>query len=300
MPDLFLMAHGSTPSLGARARVPAGRSLVSYADPGTALATTEIQLGLSGAAGAPAPRVRSGAMVANAQFFPVTDFELSTVYAHFSECKGELMTLPGPMWLCTNPALCTGPRHVCGGVLGPQFAAYDRIHLLACRGGAESGNSVVEALSKETDAFLEGNYATTRMHWANLDQTHQTRYLGFEGVLLWFQVHSCELRAAAAVGEFHRLLDFQTAMPKKYRDVLLGAGDDDWPWVGEFMAQLRTEQQALVGLEQCFDSTVWSALSEAGQLRALEVYRLWGPTYLESVEDSITAAGLVVPGQLTL
>ncbi|MGP3690530.1 putative adhesin [Streptomyces sp. IBSNAI002] len=300
MTDLFLMAHGTAPSLGPRVRVPAGRSLAFYADPGTALSMTEVQLVVSGADGAPAPRVRSGVMVSNTQLFPVSDFELSTAYAHFSECKGELMTLPGAMWLCTNPSLCSGLRHVCGGVLGPDFAAYDRIHVLACRGGAESANSVLEALARETDCFLASNYAATRAHWGTLDQTHQARYLGFDGVLLWFQVHSSELRAAGAVGEFHRLLDFQTSMPKEYRDLLLGAGNDAWPWIKEFMDQLRTEQQALVDLERSFDATVWSALSEPGQRRALEVYRLWGPSYLDSVEDAITAAGLVVPGRLTL
>lgn len=295
MTDLYLMAHGSDPSLGPRARVPAGRSLITYADPGTGLSTTELQLIASGAPGAPAPRVRSGTMVANARLFPVTDFELATVYAHFSECKGELMTVPRPMWLCADPALCSASRHVCAGVLGPELAAYDRIHVLACRGGAQSRNAAVEELAKETDAFLEGTYATTRAQWAALDQTRQAGYLGFEGVLLWFQVHSCELRAAAAQGEFSRLLDFQSAMPKEYRDVLLHASAGAWPWVTEFMDRMRAEQQALVDLEQHFDPAVWTGLSETGQQRALQVYRLWGPSYVHSVQSALVSAGFVVP-----
>ncbi|MCY0932137.1 hypothetical protein OTB20_39430 [Streptomyces sp. H27-H1] len=83
-------------------------------------------------------------------------------------------------------------------------------------------------------------------------------------------------------------------MPKEYRGVLLDfSRPNDWPWLTEFMALPRAEQQFLTTLERSFDRDVWTSVSEAGQERVLKIYRQWGPIYLESLEDVITAAGLV-------
>ncbi|MCB5164659.1 hypothetical protein LG634_07405 [Streptomyces bambusae] len=271
---------------------------MTYGPPGQAVSTTELQLVVSGSAGRPEANARTSGAVTNLQLFPVSDFELSTVYAHFSDCNGELRTVPQAMWLCTSPKVCTAAGHGCDGVLGRAFAAYDRIHILACRGGADSGNAVVEALIRETSAFLDADYATTLAAWERMDETERSRYLGFEGVILWYQVHSGHLRAAAAEGEFALLQDFQSAMPKDCQEILRAAGDtDEWPWVLEYKARLRAETEFLVDLERSFTPAVWSGLSEAGRTRALEVYREWGPGYLDSVRTALRRAGLVVPGQ---
>ncbi|MFI8105919.1 putative adhesin [Streptomyces sp. NPDC086023] len=300
MTDLYLVAHGSSASLPTRARVPRGRSLVTYAAPGDSLSTAEIQLVVSGAASGPEPLVRTADAVPNTQLFPVTDGELSGIRAQFGTSGGELATVPQPMWLCASPTLCSASRHVCRGVLGPAFDAYERIHVLACRGGTKTRNAVAESLARETDAFLAGDYAATRAHWDGLDQLHQARYLAFDGVALWYQVHGCRLRASGAQGEFRLLHDFESFLPKEHRNVLLAYGDaEDWPWATEFMAQVRAEEEALTALERDFDPSAWTGLSAAGQLRALEVYREWGTHYLDSLQDSLTAAGLVVPGHLT-
>ncbi|MFE9566492.1 putative adhesin [Streptomyces sp. NPDC006487] len=300
MPDLYLVAHDSPSSPETKALVPRDRSLVTYTPPGDSLSTTEIQLVVSGAADAPEPQVHTGDVVPNAQLLPVAGAELSTAQAQFDAGNGELATVPEPMWLCASPTLCTASRHVCRGVLGPAFEAYDRIHVLACRGGAKPRNAVAESLDRETAAFLAGNYPATRAHWSRLDQVHRSRYLAFDGVALWYQVHSCHLRAAGEPGEFHQLHDFETVLPRASRAALLACGDaDDWPWAAGFMAQVRAEEEALTALERDFSPAAWVSLSEAGQLRALDVYRAWGSHYLDSVEDSITAAGLVAPGRLT-
>ncbi|MCX4775273.1 hypothetical protein [Streptomyces sp. NBC_01264] len=131
-----------------------------------------------------------------------------------------------------------------------------------------------------------------------MDETERSRYLGFEGVIVWFQVHCSYLRAASTEGEFSLLQDFQSVMPKDYQEILRAAGDtDEWPWVIEFKARLRAEQEVLVGLEGAFDPAVWSGLSEAGRARAVEIYRQWGPSYLESIRKAIRNAGLIVPAE---
>ncbi|MEV7417064.1 putative adhesin [Streptomyces sp. NPDC089919] len=300
MPDLYLMAHGSAASSDTKALVPPERGLLTYAPPGDALTTAGIRLVVSGAADAPGPRLHTGAVVPNTQLFPVTGTELATVQAEFDPERGELATVPQPMWLCASPTLCTAARHVCAGVLGPAFDAYDRIHVLACRGGAAPDDAVTESLAGETDAFLAGTYPQTRAQWGRLDQVHRSRYLAFEGVALWYQVHSCHLRAAGDPGEFHQLHEFETVLPRASRAVLDACADgDEWPWAAEFMAQVRAEEEALTLLERDFSPTAWAGLSEAGQLRALAVYRSWGTHYLDSVEDSVAAAGLLAPGRLT-
>ncbi|WP_405497522.1 hypothetical protein [Streptomyces sp. NBC_00096] len=299
MTDLYLLARSAPVFSVTRIRVPRARSLVTYGPPGGGMSAADVRLLASGGSSGPAPYVHSGDAVDNMRLVPVSDAELAAAEREVAGAGGELATLPESMWLCASPTLCSASRHVCTGVLGPAFDDYDRIHLLVCEGPAAFPNDVVESLARQTDAFLEGDYATTRTRWEGLGQAHRARYLAFEGVVLWHQVHSCQVRTSGAEGEFIRLYEFESVMTREHRDTLASGAADHWPWARAFIAQLEAEQQVLTGLERHFDPAVWTGLSEVGRMRALEILRGWGSHYLDTVEDAITAAGLVVPGHLT-
>ncbi|MCB5164576.1 hypothetical protein LG634_06975 [Streptomyces bambusae] len=304
MTDLFLLATGGVTVSKSRARVPGCRSLITYAPLGDGLPPAQIRRLLSGAPGGPEPRLHSAAVVENARLLPVSEAQRLTVAADFEAERGELSTLPKPMWLCSSPTLCSPHRHVCTGVLGPAFDAYKRIHVLELRDGTERGGPVAGApeagaLARAAEAFLCADYATTRVRWEELSRTERARLLAFDGVLLWFQVHGSNMRAAGAEGEFSRLHDVLSAATPEQWDALHMPEAGHWPWAVEFTEQLRAEERVLDELAECFDHDTWTALSETGRLRALEIYRAWGSHYPDSVMDALATAGLLVPGRLT-
>ncbi|MFI8106581.1 putative adhesin [Streptomyces sp. NPDC086023] len=297
MTDLYVLTHGGGPSLGERPRVPAGMSVVLYSAPGVSLSLHESQLIVSGGAGAPEGRTRGpGSFLANQSIGPVSDFELSTVLAFLSDCRGELVTVPREMRLCDAPAKCKD-KHTCRGLLAWAAAQNRTVHLLGCRGESESDASHANPLKHSTDQFLAKTYAESCSSWHAMGETDRAAYLGFEGVLYWYEVHCCILRAGAHPGEFGMLMEYQTSMPRTQRDAFSSPNIDwsGWPWAEEFKAQIKKEQEFLSGLERDFSATQWETLSEFGKVSALRILQQWGPDYARNLRQQITEAGLSVP-----